>query len=159
MSNFKQDLEAAQGIENEVRQLIYNDRELLFDLTKWYSSSTMGRFDGWDLKVGFSVEVKHDIKSSVTGNIAFEYSSGNNVSGIMASKSTYTVYVTEDWYLIFNTTTLKQELVNKSAIKTSTTGFRKITGGDNNNSNMYLYRKDYVLNNFQSLIHKIGRNK
>lgn len=162
MSSFSKDLKKAHGVEEEVKTYLCEHPELFVELSHIETSASRGNFSGWDIKAsGFTVEVKNDIMSSSTGNIAFEYFNPrqDKASGIMATEADYFVVVTDEYYLFFNTDELKKELVEEHFEEQSVTGFRNVRGGDKKNSSMYLYKFDYVLNYFSSLKYKIKRNK
>jgi len=89
-------------------------------------------------------EVKQEKKSFYTNNIVFEYSNYNKISGVLATQSDIWVHIfavneneNEVWYIaFFNTTELKKELLESN--------FKKVTGGDDNASKMFLVPINYV---------------
>lgn len=104
-----------------------------------------------------TVEIKNDLFSAKSGNIAIEFwnSKQNKPSGINATTATYWVHVlsqNEIW--VIKTLDLKKICLTLKPLRT-------IKSGGNNNSNMYLYKKENILkkpfymltkNNFFELI-------
>jgi hypothetical protein len=93
----------------------------------------------------FTVEVKYDVMSTRTGNIAVEYwnSKQNKPSGITASTSNLWCYVIGSEKEIWLTPTSKLRLFvqNEKPVKS-------IENGGNKNSNMLIYEKNHICSAF-----------
>lgn len=59
----------------------------------------------------YSVEVKHDVKSSTTGNFAFEYLYKNKPSGINSTEADFFAIKSGDQFYVFKTSELKKRLL------------------------------------------------
>jgi hypothetical protein len=78
----------------------------------------------------YTIEIKHDYLYNKTGNIAIEYVSRYKQSGISTSKADIWCYILgNEAYMI-----TKNKLVN--FIKNNS--FKKVSGGDNQTSELYL---------------------
>ncbi len=139
---FKKDLSLGKKAEMIVQQL-FNKHKVL--------QCTKSTTKDYDLDLGhqlnnFKVEIKFDLMSQRTGNIAIEYwnSKSNKPSGILATNSDFYVFVLPDGeeYSVWLTKT--KTLVDYF---THNSGIRDVHGGDNN-SHMRLYSKDDILNIF-----------
>lgn len=94
-----------------------------------------------------TVEVKHDIMSTKTGNVAIELMSRDKPSGITTSKADMWVYqIGEDFYAI------SRAQLQKEAGKT---GYRIVNGGDKNTSVIILI----PVTKFVSLCKKLNDNE
>jgi hypothetical protein len=78
----------------------------------------------------FTIEVKQDFLFQKTGNVAIEYVSRNRDSGVTTSEADIWCYVLGEEVYFCPTKRLRAILEN--------TEFRKVSGGDNNTSRMYL---------------------
>ena len=84
--------------------LIFGEKKELFVLEKLRlkypkAYKVEGYCKEWDLFIpekDIGVEVKSDRMSTVTGNVAIEYSYGGEPSGIEATQAKWWAYVTED---------------------------------------------------------------
>lgn len=87
-------------------------------------------------KLSVTFEVKNDIKSAVTGNIAIEYfnSKKKEPSGISSTKADYWVHRFENKLWVIKTETLKN-FIKKQTPK------RIIIGGGDDNADLMLYDK------------------
>jgi hypothetical protein len=111
----------------------------------------------YDLLIGsltqkFTIEVKYDIYSEKSGNIAIEYhnSRQNKPSGIMATKADFWVQVTPNqgsW--ITTVAKLKQYIKDNKP-------FRTITDAGDGNANLFLYKADKILSDIFIRIDKLS---
>lgn len=94
-------------------------------------------------------EVKFDFKSSLTGNIAIERYNpvSKKVSGIDISEADYWVYIVyENKIPILHFC----KRVNLLSFIDYIDPYKKVTGGDNMNSDMWLYKKEVLLGEYKS---------
>lgn len=87
------------------------------------------------------LEVKCDAKVSTTGNLAVEYMCSGHPSGISTSKS-------EWWAFVLDGARYEQEvvvLITKKRLLGLLDGARSVRGGDGNRAQMYLLRKERLL--------------
>lgn len=100
---------------------------------------------------GNTWEVKSDIGSKVTENIAIEYQYKGEKSGIARTKAKYWIHIFKrkgKWvYVICEVEILKKFLIELAGIESITNGgkFRRATGGDNKDSKVYLVDKEYFI--------------
>lgn len=158
-STFNKDLSDGQQMEITVMEYLHNHPEYLSQLIKWESSSSYGRFSGYDLCAGFKIEVKYDKMSDTTGNFAFEFENSltHKASGIYSSESDYICYVTEDSYYIFDRLKLIED-IGKNQLKFKThdnkniySGFRTVVKAGDGNASVYLYKIQYIRTFFNSI--------
>lgn len=101
MSNFKNDLEAGQKVECEVAEIFMKEGyNVIFN-----DSKDITELGGWDLQVSkgttqFKVEVKNDIMSSKTLNVAIE------INCLERTKSEVWVFKLDGAYWAVNLKTL-----------------------------------------------------
>lgn len=104
--NFRQDLVAGQESEKMILRLIKERTpgliSIYLDRTKSCDMHLL--FDGMKETM---IEVKTDMQSLETGNIALEVWCRGHESGIMTTESDYVIYVFEGKKYIFRTKTLK----------------------------------------------------
>jgi len=127
--DFKKDLEEGEKAERYIVKQLLREYPTL--------KKVEGYNPGYDLidEMGYTVEVKFDIGSKTTGNIAFEYSYKGNPSGISTSSALdwVQIYFSNGWvYSQMRTYNLKIFL--KSNIKS----FKIVNGGDDNKSHLIL---------------------
>lgn len=110
--------------------------------------SMQGNFSNYDLvsNSGYTIEVKFDIKSKLTNNIAIEYEFNNNPSGLASTKAiewVHIYYLKDKWvYSRIKTDNLK------AFIRNNWKELRKLKGGDRNNSKLILIKTEDFVNNF-----------
>ncbi len=146
MPSFNKAVKIADGIENSVKELF---SECGFNLSKVPHSER----SFYDLYCDeFSIEVKYDMMASFTGNVAFEYynTKQKKASGINITKATFWLHVVREnkalQFHIINTDVLKGLLAELSNDNMA----RKVAGGDDN-SEMLLVKKEYILKDFTNL--------
>lgn len=88
MSQFSDDLALGGAVEDYVLESLRR-RNKLFN----YAHRTQGAYKGADIVLNLSVEVKYDVKSGETGNVAIETSCNGKASGVTASTSALWVVV------------------------------------------------------------------
>ena len=87
------------------------------------------------------IEVKCDAKVSETGNVAIEYACSNRPSGISTSESPW-------WAIVFDGARYRKEvivLIQKDRLVELLVNQRSVAGGDGNRAQMYLLRKERLL--------------
>lgn len=130
-NKFEKDL--AQGKKYEVESLNYLDYDTYEMKEGYFKEYDLTIFkDGTPTKI----EVKSDRQSSTTGNMAIEYECKNKPSGLSATTADYWIYFVvhkdkDECYKI--PTDELRELVKDC---------RKVRGGDNYMSRMYLLKID-----------------
>jgi hypothetical protein len=130
-NKFEKDL--AQGKKYEVESLNYLDYDTYEMKEGYFKEYDLTIFkDGTPTKI----EVKSDRQASTTGNMAIEYECKNKPSGLSATKADYWIYFVvhkdkDECYKI--PTDELRELVKDC---------RKVRGGDNYMSRMYLLKID-----------------
>jgi hypothetical protein len=87
----------------------------------------------------FTFEVKNDVMSYKTGNVAIEYynSKSNKPSGVMASQSDFWVHKITGTFFIIKTAYLR-------SLMTTIKPKKIITSGGDKNSDMYIYCKEIL---------------
>ena len=104
-----------------------------------------GKFKPYDIvllynKKKYKIEVKADRLAAKTGNFAIEFQCNGKLSGILTTEADVYVYYVikpvEDVYII-PVSKLKKLIQQKKYIRT-------VKGGDNYNSNMYLFDKSLL---------------
>ena len=85
-------------------------------------------------------EVKNDIKSARTGNIAIEFEYKQMPSGINSTNSNFWVSIGTNEIYIIKVVKLK-EMINNQLY------FRVVNGGDGNLAKMYLFKKNIIKDN------------
>lgn len=125
--NFRKDLEVSHGSVKRVCDVIKNNGGEIIDIgdTKDYDI----RF----LKNGkeYLMEVKEDLMSSKTGNVAIEYFSRGKPSGILSSKASLWCYIINDIVYFTTKTKILGLIENKKYSKC-------VEGGDRKTSLLYL---------------------
>lgn len=110
--------------------------------------SIQGNFSNYDLvsNSGYTIEVKFDIKSKLTSNVAIEYEFNNNPSGLASTKAVewiHIYYLKDKWvYSRIKTDNLK------AFIRNNWKELRKLKGGDRNDSKLILIKTEDFANNF-----------
>ena len=133
--NFRKDLEEAKGIEKEfagkfgsrfhLLGVEYND-DYRYDVKFKTANGS------------FTFEVKHDIMSSKTGNLALEYECRGRDSGISKTEASYWAYKLDNDFYWIKVADLKSLVTDKKY-------FRKVIGGDSgSNTKMYLFKLDVI---------------
>lgn len=96
----------------------------------------------WDIRcttpsgAKITIEYKDDYESERTGNVAIEYSSRKNWSGILKTQADYWLQKVAGLYYIVRTTELKTHI-----IKLTLAGkIKSVEGGDNNTSLIFLIK-------------------
>jgi len=87
------------------------------------------------------IEVKCDTKVSQTGNLAVEYMCSGKPSGISTSESPW-------WAFVLDGARYQQEvviLIKKERLLKKLAGARSVSGGDGNRAQMYLVKKEQLL--------------
>lgn len=131
--HFEKDLERGRKKEKESGEYFQNQLggELQLAPDKY--------FPDWDFQLRIAFEIKYDYMAEKTGNIAFEYASNGQPSGVKLSRAHYWgVFYSGDYY-IFPLETLKRHL------KENQSKYKKMQGGDNQASSMLLVPVDTVL--------------
>lgn len=88
MSQFSDDLALGGAVEDYVLESLRR-RNKLFR----YAHRTSGAYKGADIVLNLGIEVKYDVKSGETGNVAIEVSCSGEPSGVTASTSLLWVIV------------------------------------------------------------------
>lgn len=110
--------------------------------------SIQGNFSNYDLvsNSGYTIEVKFDIKSKLTSNVAIEYEFNNNPSGLASTKAVewiHIYYLKDKWvYSRIKTDNLK------AFIRNNWKELRKLKGGDRNDSKLILIKTEDFVNSF-----------
>jgi len=87
------------------------------------------------------IEVKCDARVSQTGNLAVEYMCSNRPSGISTSEAPW-------WAFVLDGAKYEQEvviLIKKDRLLGMLGGARSVSGGDGNRAQMYLLKKERLL--------------
>lgn len=146
--NIKNDL-----IRGDVGEILVSN---LFDRAGFEVVKNLGKFNklsDFDLTINkfdedghflfdATLEVKYDIYSAKSGNIAIEYfnSKSNKPSGLTATKADFWVHVTPNQGIWI----VKVDKLKKYLDKTPP--FRKISSGGDGNADMFLYKSDIIFN-------------
>ena len=110
--------------------------------------SIQDNFSNYDLvsNSGYTIEVKFDIKSKLTSNVAIEYEFNNNPSGLASTKAVewiHIYYLKDKWvYSRIKTDNLK------AFIRNNWKELRKLKGGDRNDSKLILIKTEDFVNSF-----------
>jgi len=128
-SKFKKNL--VQGKKYELESLNYLDYDT-YEMKEGY-------FKDYDLTIfkdrtPIKIEVKSDRQASITGNMAIEYEYNNKPSGLSST--------TADYWLYFVVHKDKDECykIPTNELKDLVKDCRKVIGGDNYKSKMYLLK-------------------
>ncbi len=126
------------------RLLITLLEECGFEVESNSDSETRSLYDVFIKEPRTTFEVKFDLKSCVTGNLAIERFNpiSNKQSGIDISEADYWVVVVYENKEPNIYVCRREELL---AFISLNPPFRIVTGGDNNNSYMWLYKKEVLL--------------
>lgn len=132
MNRFKSDLHRGQKYE------IWLNENVLYNLLSVY-----GNDKAYDIKVkGATFEVKTDAKAFHTNNIGIEFECYEKQSGIFATQADYWVHIIpqEGILFFFNVKELKKYIrINYDTLK-------KVYGGDDNASRIFLFNyKNLIL--------------
>jgi hypothetical protein len=135
----KRDLDIGRQAETLVVQIIeYHGGEAQLNDDK--KSRSLYDIRAKHFKQNFTIEVKNDVYALKSGNIAIEIFNpkSNKPSGLMVTQATLWVHVLGDEVWLTSTSKLKNFLnTNKP--------HRIIDVGGDNNSTMYLYKKDIII--------------
>lgn len=129
--NFWKDLESAKEIEKEAVNALSRHLELEnVQFNNDYKYDFVVTVRGKQKKY----EVKHDIMSTKTGNMAVEYECRGKFSGILTTEADYWIYkLDSDFYLI--------ALEKLRSLIDDQKYFRLVTGGDRgSNTKMFLFK-------------------
>jgi len=121
-NNFKKDLEMGEKAQNEAIEKIKKEFQGIEILE---SKAIIKEFDikGKHKNREITFEIKWDIMSEETENVAIEYECRGKISGIDVTEADYWIYkIKNDFYLI-ETIKIKQAIQNKIY-------FKKVIGGD-----------------------------
>jgi len=135
--NFGQDLKTAQATEKTIAEYLK---------AYWFAKNVvMNNTSAFDIQAeiggkSWKMEVKEDIMSGQTGNVAVEYFSRGKPSGIDVTESDLFIYVlTIDGskkYFAVNTKALRR-IISEGKY------FKNVTGGDpGSETKMYLFKMD-----------------
>jgi hypothetical protein len=142
MKKFLKDLDSGKKGENLLLQLLNS--------AGYQASANESRkklnLDGWDIQVQqercpLYFEVKYDLYSARSGNVAVEFFNPKigKLSGITATKAHL-------WVFVFPDSSIWMSCVNKLKNFCSTTPpLKVIAAGGDDNSSMYIYKKDIIL--------------
>jgi len=146
MGDFKRDLKIGKkgeytildvlSVKEHIKGLKFNPAE------KWeYEKLKDYDIEGLDKK-GRRIlfEVKNDIKSAKTGNIAIEYECRGVSSGVDRTKADFWVSIGSNEVFILKIDKLKELIKNEEYD-------RKVSGGDDMVAKMYLFKKDVIRRN------------
>ena len=123
---------------NIAELLGYENRGQKFDLNLAQGQIAESLLE--DILAG-KIEVKCDSKVSETGNLVIEYACSNKPSGISTSQSPW-------WAFVLDGAKYRQEviiLIQKERLLGLLPGARSVSGGDGNRAQMYLIRKERLL--------------
>jgi hypothetical protein len=124
MSNFQADLNLAHRSENKAIELM---SELGTNLKR-----REGEFAPWDLEEGgLRVEVKCDLQTSKTGNIAIEVGKESGESGLGITQAQF-------WMIFYKENIWKCGLIKTQKLKDFVKGRRIINGGDRGHAHICL---------------------
>lgn len=121
-----------------------------FEDIKHYEDGKQKEADLEIPSLNLRLEVKRDEKSEQTGNFAIEYLCKDKRSGILVTTSHYWIISTKLHHYIFRTKALYTYLVDNKKL------WRKVIGGDDNNSKMLLVPRGFVVN--QEFCLDLGKN-
>ena len=135
MGEFFKDLAVGTAVENEVRRLLA--RKFDVDEILVLGSDKSAEYD---LEVnGIKFEIKTDLQTMNTGNVAIEISkdtefSSNVLSGTSVSKADYYIYEIDGEYYIMTLNTIK--------IMSTNLKYKTVKGGDRMATNLALVKFD-----------------
>jgi len=142
--DFSKDIKDGHKAELVVKDILldkYGFKELHINESTDYSVLKEYDLEGINKKgQRVLIEVKNDLKSSQTGNIAIEYSCNDKPSGVNATKADFWVSVGSSEIFILKIKVLK-DLIKKESLR------RDVSGGDNKIAKMYLFKIDVIRNN------------
>lgn len=133
--DFRKDLAKAKEVELEFMELYCKDRTILY--------SKINDDNKFDILVKtpekeVTFEVKHDIMSCYTGNLAVEYECRGKPSGIVTSQADYWVYKLDKDFFLIERKTLRKLIDDQKY-------FRIVSGGDkDSNTKMFLFKLDFM---------------
>jgi len=134
----------------------------LFQKNNFSVEKAQGKFSDYDLavtdnnkKIGdFSIEVKYDVYSKKSGNIAIEY--GNPLSGkhtgINVTKADLWIHIVSDIVYITSTKLLRGYVDEYSPIRT-------IKNAGDGNASIYLYKVDEIVPAIFTSLHDLTDRK
>lgn len=146
MGDFKRDLKIGKKGEHtilEVLSSVEHIKGLKFNPAEKWEYEKLKDYDieGLDVKDRRMLfEVKNDIKSAKTGNIAIEYECRGVASGIERTKAHFWVSIGSDEVFILKVSKLKELIENEEYD-------RKVSGGDDMAAKMYLFKKEVIKKN------------
>lgn len=128
MNQLVRDLPTGQKFEDYIVKKLWDRHQLKAQTIK-------GKHSAFDIKIDSldqTIECKKDLKSKHTGNIAIEFECYNKPSGIAVS--------TADFWAIqfYHDGKWKYGFVATEVLRKECEGLRKISGGDDMSSQMYL---------------------
>lgn len=136
--DFKKDLKESEKDFQKVKEFLLTKKAI--EIKENYDGKYDLMFEILD-KV-YTIEIKHDYLYKKTGNVAIEFKSRGKNSGIETTKASIWCYILDEDLYFAKTKKIKTFLL--------TNNFKKIKGGDENTSEMYLI----PLKNFQKLFIK-----
>lgn len=134
--NFNKDLQSNYAVEMEFKTLIESRKDV-----KTVTSNDNYKYD---LKVekrdgkSYTLELKNDMLSAVTGNIGVEFESRGKPSGIARSEANWWVYKLSDGYWMISAAKLRK-LIDDEKYFTIKSG-----GDEGSNTKMYLFKADIL---------------
>ena len=140
---FEQDLKEWKKIELEFAKKLIDDKLVALEL------APDKPFKDRDIKTTTlewkqsTYEIKHDMVSDTSGNVWFEYYCNNAPSGVYASKADYIVYKLGDKFYSIERA--------KLLIRLNHANKKSVIWGDNNNSWMYLVKKEDFIQKSQEM--------
>lgn len=141
--SFKTDLIKGERIENLfVRSYNYHNKRQIIPV---FPEEHERKF--WDVSLnGTTYELKSQIDASK--NFAIETKYKGYPSGLAATKADYFVIYHDQTFYVWNTEDLKEFLRSLIDMKE----FGKTEGGDNNDAEIYYFRKEYIINDAEEQI-------
>ena len=109
-NDFKNDLTKGKIAENILKSLL--ESQNILDI-KMNDCNDIQELKGWDIRYttatnkSVKIEVKNDLKSSQTGNVAIEIICSGKPSGITTTKSNYWAIMVNDVFYLVKTKDLK----------------------------------------------------
>lgn len=116
MNNFLKDLQT--GKEAEIQFSIIAERQLGATDIKFNTSKNRDELKKWDISYTnqdgkeLTFEIKNDVLSEKTGNLAIEFWGRNSASGISTTTADYWVMLSCGQFLIFKTSRLREYIKN-----------------------------------------------
>jgi len=130
--NFDKDLQSSYEVEMEFKSII-ESRKDVHKVTKNDNYKYDLKVEKKDGKI-YTLELKNDMLSAVTGNIGVEFESRGNPSGIARSNADWWVYKLSDGYWMISAAKLKQLIAEEKYWGL------KVGGDKDSNTKMYLFK-------------------